>query len=317
MQQAMKDLGKHMFVHEGPIPSVHDLPPAPLTGDVMINNQDSMALNISADTREPTMYIYHGGNDMYSFAEMRAQMIYALRRANTINRGRWQTLDVSQSDLHATHELRNVHIVYDVPHSRSELADDVSPDMPWAELHFEERVGYEPLNPAPSYKYWPHHNGDKDRHVDGTVFSHTYPERFWPKHAGDDPPDPRNFANRGIRFNYGDLDGVVDQLVSNPLTRQAVLPVWFPEDTGATDRRVPCSLTYHFMGDGQGNLDCWYSMRACDFLRHFHNDLYLAARLLQWVCSVVAAHGVEFEPGRLNMAISSLHLFKGDVEKLS
>jgi hypothetical protein len=279
---------------------------------------------------DPRLYVYHAGPSMYSFSEMRAQIVAALLRTTPFNRGAWQTLNVSQSDQHDTHELRNVHVFYNVPETAEELEGDVQPNYPWAEAHFQERVGGKPLNPAPSYKIWPHHNGTADRHVEDQVFSHTYPERFWPRFAneGETRPNGRRVyvPHNGVRFEYGDLHDVVGQLHANPLTRQAVLPVWFPEDTGATDRRVPCTLFYHFMADGDGRLDCWYTMRACDFARHFHNDVYLAARLLQWVCDQLAFregpddHIVpekSLMPGHLNMTISNLHLFRGDAEKLS
>jgi thymidylate synthase len=179
------------------------------------------------------------------------------------------------------------------------------------------------LNPAPSYLRWPHHGGSSARHINEVQqrFSHTYPERFWPKGAGYAAVTGQ--ANRGIWYEYGDLDGVVKQLVENPFTRQAVLPVWFPEDTGATDRRVPCSLFYHFMCDEDMRLSVWYSLRACDFVRHWHNDVYFAARLLQWIVGEVLAEtddragpAIYFTPGELNMTISSLHAFLGDEEKL-
>lgn len=284
---------------------------------------DSSRLTMNEILPEPRLYVYHAGPAMYSFREMRAQVAHALLRAPSFNRGAWQTLNVSESAQHATRELRNVHVFYDIPDAISALVDDVRPDMPWAEDHFLERVGGRPLNPAPSYKYWPHHNGSADRHVEDTVFSHTYPERFWPRYAGR--RSGLQGPHRGIRFEYGDLDDVVGQLVANPLTRQAVLPVWFPEDTGATDRRVPCSLFYHFQDDGSGRLDCWYSMRACDFTRHFHNDVYLAARLVQWVCAQLAIRTRDTDeiipegsltPGHLNLTISNLHLFEGDVDRV-
>jgi hypothetical protein len=67
-------------------------------------------------------------------------------------------------------------------------------------------------------------------------------ERYWPKYinwAQDEEPQDAMF---GIRYNYGDLNDVVDLLARSPATRQAVLPVWFPEDTGAVHgERVPCS----------------------------------------------------------------------------
>lgn len=269
---------------------------------------------------QPRMFVYHSTEGGYSFEEMRAQIAYALLNAKPINRGRWQTLDVSQSAAHDTRELRNVALFLDVPDTLWALWEQIPADQPWADNHFDERVGRVPLNPAPSYKIWPYHNGDKDRHVTNTVFSHTYPERYWPKRAGDDMPKYNGVVtpNIGLRFEYGDLDGVVGQLVGNALTRQAVLPVWFPEDTGAIDRRVPCSLTYHFMADGDDVLSVWYSMRACDFYRHFTNDMYLTARLLQWVCAEVARRGgAHFKPGQLNATISSLHLFEGDVKKVT
>lgn len=285
-----------------------------------ILNGERVTFYPTATDPSPTakLFIYNAGPYSYSFREMRAQMAYGLVNAPKINRGQWQTLDVSASPLHDTHELRNVSIFYTVPDTEVGLQNDVGPDLPWAEQHFQERVSGFPYNPPPSHVNWPYHGTDKVRHLDDLdKFSHTYPERFWPNGG-------REFSLTGYRFDYGDLDGVVAQLVANPLTRQAVLPVWFPEDTGAVGRRVPCSLTYHFMADEDNRLSVWYTLRACDFYRHFHNDVYFAARLLQWVCTSVAG-GIRDKTGEyngptvgeLNMTISSLHLFAGDVDKVT
>lgn len=260
-----------------------------------------------------------GGESPYSFALMRQGLAQRLLETKPFHRGKWQTLDVSASKTHSTRELRNVSLFYTVPDTWAVLRDEVKPDLPWAEEHHAERVSGHPLNPAPSYLRWPHHTGSSDRHIDSTRFSHTYPERFWPRQAGYAAATGE--TNRGIWYDYGDLSGVVAQLIENPLTRQAVLPVWFPEDTGATDRRVPCSLSYHFMADDDYRLSVWYTLRACDFVRHWHNDVYFACRLLQWVCERFRYHSdrpvnVAFTPGELNMTISSLHAFLGDEPKL-
>lgn len=309
------------------MPSQNEIP---ITTGTVIHGVEAEKLTLAINSQVRTrMYIYTAGDSGYSFAEMRAQMYYALKRADKLNRGKWQTLDVAASSMHDTHELRNVQISYTVPDTEIQLQNEVHPDLPWAEVHFQERVGGEPLNPPPSHVDWPYHGSDKERHLDASaVFSHTYPERFWPKRAGWTDSFCHDEGcctpNRGYRYAYGDLDDVVGQLVANPFTRQAVLPVWFPEDTGSIDVRVPCTLSYHFMADETGRLSVWYAMRACDFYRHFHNDMYFAARLLQWVCTSVAggiheATGVypHFEVGDLNVTISSLHLFAGDVDKLS
>lgn len=266
-------------------------------------------------------------------------MLRSLMRTTPWNRGMWQAMDISQSTAHDTHELDDVTVyVGHVPQDVHDIQAIVKPDLPWAEDHFLERVGRVPVNPPPSSSYWPHavrNNGD---HTDDTgQFDHTYPERFWPKHAGGrivpSFTDP-SYQMRGIRFAYGDLQDVVNLLARDPFTRQAYLPVWFPEDTGATahkgpydyDRdgdpspiRVPCTLGYHFMADKMNRINMRYYMRSCDIRRHLTNDVYLACRLLQWVCESVAAipssnltRATAPTPGRMVMHISSLHMFRAD-----
>lgn len=293
----------------------------PVWGDTMGDAARMTFYPTASENVVTSLYAYVAGGDTgYTFQSLRDAIGEQLDRAPRIQRGTWQTIDVSGSDLHITRELMNYAIVYHVPETALELTVDVKPDMPWAQAHFNERVGREPVNPPPSHVDWPYHGSDKERHLDGQVFSHTYPERFWPKYAGEGFDEWRRSSNRGVRFSYGDLDMVVGQLIDNPYTRQAVLPVWFPEDTGATDRRVPCTLAYHFMADENLRLHMWYYLRACDYTRHFHNDVWFAARLLQWVCSEVSRRSSEdgpvitdFTPGRLNMTISSLHAFEGDL----
>lgn len=259
-----------------------------------------------------------------------------------IHIGEWQSTDVSASKLHATHELMNVTLDYAIPEHIADLQEQVTPNLPWAENHFRERVGGQPLNPGDEYKNWPWYKGNVEEHqtIDNNQFSHSYMERFWPKKANQSElPGVDEGSRRGIRFLYGDLQDVADLLITKPLTRQAYLPVWFPEDTGAVHgERVPCSLGYHFM-IRENRLHCWYAMRSCDILRHFQDDVYLAGRLMQWICKQYngrpMAHEEQAEPvpgpddsfvwsddkllrpGNLHMTISSLHAFIGDRWRLS
>jgi thymidylate synthase len=88
---------------------------------------------------------------------------------------------------------------------------------------------------------------------------------------------------QGIRYEYGDLDDVVNLLYEHPFTRQATFPIFFPEDTGAVHGgRIPCTLHYHFLRRGD-SLHLWYAIRSCDAVRHFRDDVYMATRLCQWV----------------------------------
>ena len=284
--------------------------------------------------------------------------------------GEWQAMDVSGSALHETHELEDVTLVWDqIPSHALDTIPGI--DFNWAREHFGERVSGQPLNPAPSHLNWPYAvrgNGDHTRcpkcgaptpnlhpavsgggevtslcsdpfhKVPGGYgqFDHTYPERFWPQHAGHDHnftdqdgkvhhvTNPKDLdilcgGQSGIRFPYGDLRDVVGLLATKPLTRQAYLPVWFPEDTGATEgQRVPCTLGYHFM-QRNNRLSCRYYMRSCEVYRHLSNDVFFAAALMHWICQEVAKitnAGVTFRPGSLVMHISSLHAFVGDKQKI-
>lgn len=199
-------------------------------------------------------------------------------------------------------ELTNVVTEFHVPDSLTGWQQICEPDLPWAETHFQERVSGEPLNPPPSFVDWPWHSRENaERFIrEGNQFDHTYPERYWPH-------DP---VTDGLA---GDLQDVAQLLRKDPWTRQAYLPVWFPEDTGTTrGQRVPCTLGYHFIRNGPA-LDCNYFIRSCDLTRHYKNDIYLTGRLLQWMVDEVGRSGDATPyPGTLTTFISNLHLFTQD-----
>lgn len=246
-----------------------------------------------------------------SFKEINNLLTRQMKVAPLVEVGEWQSLkgDIPQTK---TRELTDVVFEWNIPNSVPQLQKEVQPNLPWAEEHFGERVSGVPYNPPPSHVRWPFAQKDNDQHRKDKQFSHTYPERFWPRYEA--PPEFSTPADerQGIRYRYGDLDDVVTLLQKSPFTRQAYLPVWFPEDTGAHHgERVPCTLGYHFLRRG-GYLSCRYFIRSCDFLRHFRDDVYMAARLTQWIANEL--EGVQ--PGNLNMYIGSLHIFEGEQDTL-
>jgi thymidylate synthase len=239
-----------------------------------------------------------------------------LRCSPLYDRGRWQSQDTSARPEMHTRELWNVMMSYDMPTTTQALVKHVKPNLPWADDHFAERVSGQPLNPPPSASWWPFNRKDNAEHKSDDKFSHTYPERFWPKWANDKDAERNPRKHRGIRFGYGDLGDVVQQLRTDRFSRQAYLPVWFPEDTGAVHgERVPCSLGYHFVRNGH-RLDCNYFMRSCDFFRHFRDDVYLAVRLTSWIQErlpepIGMIPGIPWL-GKLTLFVSNLHCFRGD-----
>ena len=253
----------------------------------------------------------------------------ALLEAPEVDVGEWHSQKVEGIPQLVTREARDVTLSFPLPPLMGDDASTcteliqslIEPNLPWAEEHFLERVGGVPLNPPPSAANWPFAQAGHAAHTDeDEKFSHTYPERFWPKQA--DREGRVGIPIKGVRFDYGDLDDVVQLLRRSLYTRQAYLPVWFPEDTGAVHKeRVPCSLGYHFLFRN-GKLNVTYMIRSCDFVRHFRDDVYMAARLCQWICEQLpGGEWIDETPpvidlGDFTMHTMSMHIFQGDVAKL-
>lgn len=278
-----------------------------------------------------------------------------------VDPGRWQGVPTEGKPDLMTLELQDlafrVHlprILY--PEPCLELQEDIKPNLPWADNHFEERVSRVPSNPGEQYKNWPWWRGQDEQAMETfhmgpgktepqvsqvyeRKFTHTYQERFWPRYAGEGDQGPyRTYEGRdnwGIRYEYGDLDDVVQLLLRDPYTRQAYLPIFFPEDTGAVHGgRIPCTLGYYFLLRN-GQLHMKYTIRSCDVVRHFRDDIYLACRLLLWVLDELKTKELykehnerrfepaltygewsTVEPGILTFHAYSFHVHKGDLHLL-
>lgn len=260
-------------------------------------------------------------------------------QAHEIPSGRWQSTDLTKDPASRMKEVLNVDFTVALQWNENPevFANDIRPNMPWAEDHLLERVGGQPLNPGEQWRNWPWAlAADKHRTENGGAFSHTYMERYWPNHANqcdggrtDDYSEyiAENYGDRreGIRYQYGDLNDVIDHILGDRNTRQGYLPVWFPEDTGVVHgERVPCTLGYHFI-QRNGYFHSTYYIRSCDFVRHFRDDLYLSVRLQLWVLEQLrlregAKGGDPFWPfvkmGSFNFHCVSMHCFINDWNKL-
>ena len=217
--------------------------------------------------------------------------------------GKWQSVNVDQ----AMWELFNHDVKFIMPQEISEMVKEIKPNLPWADDHFAERVGGVPLNPPPSSEWWPFAQKGNKQFKSDEKFSHTYTERLWPNHI------------EGMRYRYGDMQDVVQLLEREPFTRQAFLPIWFPEDTGAHhEERVPCTLGYHFIRRDNW-LHLFYFIRSCDYIRHFRDDIYLAMRKAKWVLETLQGRSKKWDDVKLgiyDMKIVSLHCFAGEKEVL-
>lgn len=260
-------------------------------------------------------------------------------RAATVHPMTWQGMDVSRRPEMRSQELLMESFTIDLA-GNTDLdywRHDIRPNLPWADDHFEERVCGYPINPGVEWENWPWAtSADKHRDQSG-LFNHNYMERLWPRFAGMATTPtllPHQFKELqdeeeliapttgcvtssphfGIRGEYGDLKRAVEKLAHDPLSRQIVVPLFFPEDTGASGR-MPCTLLYQFIRRDD-RLHIYYPLRSCDFIRHWADDCYLAVRLLLWVLDKCVHYNEEawksVVPGTYTMHMSSLHVFEND-----
>jgi thymidylate synthase len=243
--------------------------------------------------------------------------------SNEVHAMFWQSTDVSNKPDMRMREVLNVsfQVVLRFAEELENYKKDIAPNIPWADDHFEERIGGNPLNPGETWRSWPWALS-ADRHRKNGKFSHTYMERYWPKVANKSAAFADIFPHDGIRYKYGDLNDVVDHLLGDPLSRQAYLPVWFPEDTGVVHKeRVPCTLGYHFL-QRNGHLHTTYYIRSCDFYRHFRDDLYLSLRLQLWILDQLrkkqnlTSSWNSVKPGLFTFHCVSMHMFVNDWNRM-
>src|SRR5690606_33652416 len=163
------------------------------------------------------------------------EKLYSL--GQKVNQEDWQSIK-SPDD---TYELLHHSIAFKIPNKISKLVKEVNPNLPWAMDQFIERVSGQPLNPGNTYMDWPFYKKTSysdSIHRKQEKFSHTYMERFWPKKANLENSERE--VNFGVRYHLGDYDDLINLLKKYPTTRQAYLPIFFPEDTGTHHgERIP------------------------------------------------------------------------------
>lgn len=248
---------------------------------------------------------------MRTFGNFKDAILWSRQRLNDwgyeIKTEKWQGIEID--DRHTMIETLNVSFSCQMTEDLKVLQNQIKPNLPWADDHFKERVSRIPYNPPPSHEWWPFAEKSNNKFRSQDKFSHTYPERIWPKGEED-------HLMFGIRYRYGDFDDLIQLLNKEPYTRQAFLPIWFPEDTGAHfGGRVPCTIGYHFIRRGDF-LHVVYYIRSCDIIRHFQDDIYLACRKVIWVIEELRKKDPdnwnEVKPGMYTMHVTSMHCFKSD-----
>lgn len=165
-------------------------------------------------------------------------------------------------------------------------------NLDWCEADLAERLSPELINPGIAYKL----RKEWDEFVHGDKFAYTYNERLRTQ-----------------------VDDTIEVLDFDNASRQAVITIY--EGTKDSTKRgglsrVPCSMYYQLMVRG-GKLDVIYTMRSSDFMTHFPYDIWMAARLRDYVLEELnkkkTVNAKLIKPGKLVFFSGSLHAYAKDV----
>jgi thymidylate synthase len=186
----------------------------------------------------------------------------------------------------STKELQNeVFTILDT----SDKDEMVGKDLEWCKAEFSERISRKDCNPGSA---WLLRKSTWEPFMKDGIHDYTYAAMM--KHQ---------------------IDPIIEELKKNPDSRQCVIELHGPEDykNMGGKKRIPCSLEYVFQirNDALGipKLNIIYTMRSCDYYSHFRNDIWLACELRDYI-----AKEVSVEPGYLCMHITSLHMYRKNIE---
>lgn len=203
----------------------------------------------------------------------------------------YSTKELTNESFCITKPLFDMHKVFLLPNQKT-------PEIKqWCDNEFAERISISHINPGEAYKHRPEMWEQFLNRNEGR-FAYTYNERIRPQ-----------------------LTRIIETLKDDISSRQCILSIWNPtiDVPKLGIDRVPCSLYYHFLAtprisdkpEGDMELNMIYAMRSCDFVNHMANDVYLAIRLMKWVCGRLFV-----KSGKFFMNISSLHYYQKDEELL-
>lgn len=130
----------------------------------------------------------------------------------------------------------------------------------------------------------------------------------------------RNFSDDKVFLKgaYGpkvieQLGYVVDTLVNDVDSRQAVLSIW--RERPGTSKDIPCTLTMQFF-IRDGKLDCVTNMRSNDIVKGFTYDIFTFSMISLAVLLLLKSRGTPVSLGELYVNAGSLHLYESDIKNV-
>ena len=206
-----------------------------------------------------------------------------------------------EGDAQLTKELIGMNFIINKPWLKKRemlefiFEDETEKIEEYCKQEFLDRINRDCLNPGNSYKIRIDLWQALMSRDDNSKFDYTYSERI-------------NYKNQ--------LDNVIDTLKEDKNTRQAMLMVFQPEDTGNTggNTRIPCSVSYQFI-IRNNKLYVLYYIRSNDYFKHFVIDIYLTNSIQEYIVSQLKDTYPELKCGPLNYFAGSLHAYNEDLKR--
>ncbi len=104
-----------------------------------------------------------------------------------------------------------------------------------------------------------------------------------------------------------DLPRVVELLLRDPDSRQAIVQTWKTDALSYKTKDVPCTVTWHFMLRKR-ELELQVFMRSNDLWLGFPYDVFNFTQIQRWV-----AAQLNVAPGRYRHTVGSLHIYERDI----
>ena len=108
------------------------------------------------------------------------------------------------------------------------------------------------------------------------------------------------------------LPYVIQALIDDPSTRQAVISTWIESPKKSKD--IPCTTSLQWL-IRNGKLHCINTMRSSDLWLGWPNDVFTFAMVSQYIMLYLRRAGVHVELGNLIFNAGSMHLYEKNWEK--
>jgi thymidylate synthase len=130
--------------------------------------------------------------------------------------------------------------------------------------------------------------------------------------------DIHKFSDNGVHFAgaYGpqfidQVSYIVESLLKDEDTRQAVMTIWRPNPRDSKD--IPCTVYVQFL-IRNGRLYAFDYMRSSDVWLGFPYDIFNFSMMTYYILIMLNMRGKSLKPGKITLTATSQHVYERDIK---